>query len=203
VGRKPSGFGVPVGALNVGLAKSFLSGGVLGVLVSIAPGANMGLCVSLARQRLRDALPLIVAAALTDFCYALLCSLGLLGAIGIDPHILAWLSVLLLALAAILLWPAGKRRIGVVSAVGIAALNPSTAALWIGMSATVISSEHLRAEPVALALGTLIATGSWFLGLGYVSSRLRSSPSDSDRGRRTFSLALLAFAVLHLLELIG
>jgi threonine/homoserine/homoserine lactone efflux protein len=113
----------------VDCTRSLLSGGALGILVSMTPGANTGLCVSMARDRLRNALPLIVAAGVTDCCYALLCSLGILGAVRIDPGILAWLSVLLLALAALLIWPARKQRIGALGAVGIVALNPSTAAL--------------------------------------------------------------------------
>jgi hypothetical protein len=66
----------------------------------------------------------------------------------------------------------------------------------------VIASEHRGAvEPLALALGTLLATGAWFLGLAYVSSRLRSPPGCSDRRGRVFSLALMAFAVVRLLQL--
>ncbi|HEY7935275.1 MAG TPA: hypothetical protein VID48_15755 [Solirubrobacteraceae bacterium] len=176
---------------------SLLSGATLGLVASVAPGANNALCVALARSGTSKALPVILGAALTDCAYSMLCSLGALQAIHLQGWILAWFSVGSLLAAAILIWPTHKPAFGARSAGCVAALNPATAALWMGMSSTLVASENAGSiAPVALALGTLIATGGWFSTLGYVSHRLEHYPIGSDRLGRIFSLALvmLAFA---------
>lgn len=181
--------------------RSILTGATLGLAVSLAPGANLGLCVRLARERLRHALPLILCAALTDCCYALACSLGSLRALRVDESVISWLSPGMLALAALLIWPAKKIRLSAPSVIGITALNPATAALWIAMSSTVLSLEHTSAiDPLMLALGTLIATGGWFAAIAYLSSRLLLK-TDGDRLSRAFSVLLAAAALLAVLPL--
>ncbi len=169
----------------------------MGLAVSAAPGANMGLCVGLARRRLADALPLIISAAITDASYALCCSLGLLAAVHIDRLVLAWLSVALLALAAYLIWPAEGRRCTSLSAASIAALNPATCALWLSISAALASTGHTQ-QPPAVALGALLATASWFTAVGAVCSRLPSRSPSTDRVGQAFSLVLVAMALVRI-----
>jgi arginine exporter protein ArgO len=174
--------------------RSVALGATLALTVSVAPGANTVLCLRLARRRVADALPLIATAALTDCCYAALGSLGALRATHLSAAVSAWGSAALLVLAAVLVWPAQK-KVRPIGAASVAALNPATAALWVGMSGTAISAQRTSViHPAALALGALLATAGWFLTLSYLSSRLTGRLFASKRTGRCFSVALLALA---------
>jgi len=162
----------------------------------------MGVCVGLARRRVADARSLILSAALTDCCYALLCSAGALATLRLDETVLNWLAPAMLVVAAVLIWPERGRTLSAVSAVGVAALNPATCALWIGLSSGTIGSWHPRAlDPLAFALGTMFATALWFTAVAHASSRLVGTDSRGHGFVRVFSCLLLLLAVARVLSL--
>jgi threonine/homoserine/homoserine lactone efflux protein len=175
-----------------------LGGALMGVVVSLAPGVNSALCIGLARSGRARARPIILAAAFTDCAYCLLSSLGLLATARIDAGLLRWVSVVFLALAAIGIWP--RSPSGDVGPLALVALNPGTLAIWLGICS--VHDGPGRSNPqavLALALGALLATGCWFWGLAYISSRLsdRLCWLNGDRIGQAFSLVLGALAGLR------
>jgi hypothetical protein len=179
-------------------ADGLLSGALMGLAVSLIPGVNGALCIRLARSGLTRARPVILAAALTDCAYCLFSSLGLLAAARIDPGLLRGLSIMFLAVAAIVIWPRSPILTGSATPLVLVSLNPGTMAIWLGIRS--VHHDPSQSHPhavLALALGALLATGGWFWGLAYISSRLGDNFRwlRCDRIGHAVSFALAALAV--------
>ncbi len=174
-----------------------LNGALMGLAVSLIPGVNGALCVRLARSGLTRARPVILAAALTDCAYCLFSSLGLLAAARIDPDLLRGLSIMFLAVAAIVIWPRSPIRTSSATPLVLVSLNPGTMAIWLGIRSVHDPSQSHPHAVLALALGALLATGGWFWGLAYISSRLGDGLRwlRCDRIGHAISFALAALAV--------
>ena len=162
------------------------------------------ICLLRARQSVRAALPVIAAAATADGVYALLTGLGVLAVAraGVSG-VLAVASVVFLLLCAYLLWPR-TRSLSAVSAVGVAALNPPAALLWLALGGTLAAHPH-GSEVVFLALGAASATASWFMLLAIVSHHSqRWLTATVMRGLSvTVSLTLVALACVRAGTLLG
>jgi hypothetical protein len=186
------------------LIEGLADGALLGLVVSAAPGLNGVLCVGLARSGARQARPVILAAALTDGVYCLSSSLGLLAAAPLDAGVLRWVSVVFLAFAAVMIWPRHSGRPEGAGALTLVASNPGTLAIWLGIRSAHGGFEQPHPQTmVAMALGTLLATGGWFGGLAYLSARLGDCARwfTDQRVGRLFALALAALALSRGLSL--
>jgi threonine/homoserine/homoserine lactone efflux protein len=181
------------------------AGIVLGLGVSFAPGANTALCLSLARGGITKAMPVVVSAALTDCVYALLCLAGVLSALSMDAMFIGWLSVGFLAVAAVALWPRTDDPPRKTTAVAMAAFNPATAAIWLGLTSTTLSvSKAAPGHLLLLPLGALIGSAGWFFALAYVSSRVTSrfERKAAHRMGQTCSIALVGLVLARTLTLL-
>jgi threonine/homoserine/homoserine lactone efflux protein len=176
----------------------FATGLALGVVVSIPPGPNAALCVDLARGGVRRAMPLITGAALTDAAYSLLAASGVVIASRASSEALALLAPCFMLATAILLW--APITISPRAAVGVAVLNPATAAVWLSLSSNpalqASSLPELLIRPLPVALGT----AAWFTALAVVAAKLRVrlSPRLVDRTRWLLAASLGATGVLTL-----
>ncbi|HMJ72119.1 MAG TPA: LysE family transporter [Solirubrobacterales bacterium] len=176
----------------------FATGIVLGIVISVPPGPNAALCIDLARGGVRRAIPLITGAALTDAAYSLLAASGVLIAGRASSSALAVLAPCFLLGTAILFW--SPASISPKAAVGIALLNPATAAIWLSLSSTpalrAISTPDLLIRPLPVALGT----AAWFTLLAVVSAKLsfRLTPQLTANLRKLLAVSL---AVLGLVSL--
>lgn len=178
--------------------KLFATGIVLGVLVSVPPGPNAALCIDLARGGVRRAVPLITGAALTDAAYSLLAASGVLLASRASSGALAMLAPCLMIATAILLWlPAS---ISPRTAVGIAILNPATAAVWLSLSSSpalqTSSLPDLLVRPLPVAIGT----AAWFTVLAVATAKLsfHLTPRAAGRLRSLLAASLGAIGLLTL-----
>ncbi|HET7445170.1 MAG TPA: hypothetical protein VFJ57_10975 [Solirubrobacterales bacterium] len=143
---------------------------LLGLVVSIPPGPNSALCVTLASGGVRRAMPLITGAALTDAAYSLLAASGILLASRAGVEVLSHLTpVFLLATAALTLapgWMPAK------AAATVPVLNPATASIWLGLSSVpalqALSLPEALLRPIPVALGT----AAWFVLLATASAKV-------------------------------
>ncbi|HVO55479.1 MAG TPA: hypothetical protein VMT37_13790 [Solirubrobacterales bacterium] len=142
---------------------------VLGFAVSIPPGPNSALCVSLASGGVRRAMPLITGAALTDAAYSLLAASGILLASRTGVETLRYLTpAFLFATAALTWWPTS---IPSRAFAAVPVLNPATALIWLGLSSVpalqALSLPEALLRPIPVALGT----ATWFVLLAVVSAK--------------------------------
>lgn len=178
----------------------------MGLFVSVIPGLNAALCIQLARCGARAASPLILTVALSDFSYCLLSSLGLLALAHTQAGLLRWLELFFPALAAIAIWPRPGRRQGRFGYLALVAFNPSTLALWMGLTAL---HGHLGERGVqdaaALALGALLGSGLWFCALAHASARLGGHLRwlDGERTARLLSASLAGLSLVRVALLLG
>jgi hypothetical protein len=169
-----SAVGLPVEsgtASAIGRGVTFIAIGLaLGFLVSVPPGPNSAVCVSLASGGARRALPLITGAAVTDAAYSILAASGalLLARSGIAA--LEFVVPAFMLGTAVICWsPDSAPGKG---AAFVPILNPATTAIWLGLSslpwirAMSLPEAMLRSVPVA------IGTAIWFGLLAVATSRI-------------------------------
>ena len=118
-----------------------LEGAGLALLVACPPGATSALCLANAREGFKQAMHVILAAALVNGCCAALSEAGLY-ALAPAGELLGWLTVAALILTAAFLWPRPRHRVSARAAVLLVVANPATASIWIALSATVRSLAH-------------------------------------------------------------
>lgn len=172
------------------------TGVALGVVVSAPPGPNTVLCINLARDGVRRAMPVIASAALADAAYSLLAASGILVAARIDAEVLTWLAPCFMLATAVLAWTPAS--ISPRTAAGIVLFNPATIAIWLALSSApalqALSVTDLLLRPLPVALGTAV----WFLLLAVAASRIGLQLSARARVRMqrilAGSLGLLAVA---------
>jgi hypothetical protein len=114
-------------------------------------------------------MPLITGAALTDAAYSLLAASGVLLASRASSSVLTTLAPFFMLGAAVLVW--SPASLSAKAALGIAVLNPATAAIWISLSsvpaAHTLSAPEVLLRPLPVALGTAL----WFTGLAVLAAR--------------------------------
>jgi len=180
----------------------FLTGITLGVVVSVPPGPNSALCIDLASGGVRRAIPLITGAALTDAAYSLLAASGVLVASQASSSLLGLLIPFFLLGAAILVWSPGS--LSTRAALGIAVLNPATAAIWISLSsvpaAHAPSVSELLLRPLPVALGTAM----WFTLLAVLAAKasVHIRPMHAAWMRRLLALTLAGGGLISLSALL-
>jgi threonine/homoserine/homoserine lactone efflux protein len=180
----------------------FLTGMALGLLVSVPPGPNSALCVNLASGGVRRAIPLITGAALTDAAYSLLAALGVLVASQASSSFLALLAPFFMLAAALLVWSPGV--LSTKAALGIAVLNPATAAIWISLSsvpaAHALSGSELLLRPLPVALGTAM----WFTLLAVLGAKasVHLGPVHTAWMQRLLALTLAGSGLISLSTLL-
>jgi threonine/homoserine/homoserine lactone efflux protein len=169
----------------------------IALLVSIPPGANTALCVTLARGGARKAIPIILGAAATDAIYAILAAVGILAVNTISVDATHWLAAAFCVLAAALLWLPRLQDVSGRTAIGLAVLNPGTASLWLGLSAFAVA--HPKGLSLGLwVLGVAAGTATWFSGVAFASARLQRVllPTQQLLLQRSFAIALVAGGVM-------
>jgi threonine/homoserine/homoserine lactone efflux protein len=178
----------------------FLTGIVLGLVVSVPPGPNAALCINLACDGVRRAVPVITYAALADAAYSLLAASGVLLVAQAGAGVLSWLTPFFLFATAALAW--SPASISPRTAGGVALLNPATVAIWLSISsvpeAQAPSVSDLLLRPLPVALGT----AAWFTLLALTASRLSSRLSPGATGRAQRALAA-ALALAGAISLVG
>jgi threonine/homoserine/homoserine lactone efflux protein len=180
----------------------FLTGIALGIVVSVPPGPNSALCVNLASGGVRRAVPLITGAALTDAAYSLLAASGILFASRASADLLSLLIPLFMLGAAILVW--SPAPLSAKAAVGIAVLNPATAAIWISLSSVATApaptASELWLRPLPVALGTAM----WFTLLAVLAAKasVRLRPEHTAWMQRLLALGLAAGGLVSLMALL-
>lgn len=177
---------------------TLLAGFGIALLVSMPPGANTALCVSRARGGAWNAAPVVVSAAAVDSIYAVLAATGLVAAAGaINSTLLHQLAAVFCLTAAIFLWRSSRSGLSARSVIGLAALNPGTMALWLGLSALAVAQPQgvgLLYWVVGVAAGTTV----WFSAIAIASARLQQllAPQHQVTVQRAFAAALCLPAVL-------
>jgi hypothetical protein len=174
----------------------------LGFLVSVPPGPNSALCVSLASGGARRALPLITGAALTDAAYSMLAATGVLFLARSGIVVLGFVVPAFMLATAVICWSPGS--LSGKGAAFVPMLNPATTAIWLGLSsipwiqAMSLSEAMLRSIPVA------IGTAMWFALLATASSRigLQIRPGGVSSLRKLIAAALAVGALLDLVLLL-
>jgi threonine/homoserine/homoserine lactone efflux protein len=147
----------------------------------------------------RRAVPLITGAALTDATYSLLAASGVLLAGRASSHALALLAPCFMIATAILLW--SSISLSPRTAMGVAVLNPATAAVWLSLSSSPVlqaaSLPDLLIRPLPVALGT----AAWFTALALVTAKLsfRLTARGADR---LHSLLAASLGLIGLLTLV-
>jgi threonine/homoserine/homoserine lactone efflux protein len=181
----------------------FATGIALGVLVSLPPGPNSALCVNVACGGVRRAVPLITGAALTDAAYSLLAASGVLFANRASSEMLTLLIPFFMLGAAALAW--SPSSLSTRAAIGIAILNPATAALWIGLSSVpgvqTLSVSELLMRPLPVALGTAM----WFTLLAFFAAKatVRLRPEQTAWMQRLLAIALAGGGLISLVGLVA
>lgn len=176
----------------------FLTGIGLGLVVSMPPGPNAALCVNLACDGVRRAVPVIACAALADAAYSLLAASGILMASQASAGVLAWLTPCFMLGTAALAW--SPASISGKAAAGVALLNPATVAIWLSLSsipaAQALSVSDLMMRPLPVALGT----AAWFTLLAVTASRLSGhlTPGATVRLQRLLAVALVLMGLVSL-----
>jgi threonine/homoserine/homoserine lactone efflux protein len=183
---------------------SLLATGIaLGFVVSLPPGPNSALCVNLACGGVRRAVPLITGAALTDAAYSLLAASGVLVASRSGAGLLAYLIPFFMLGAAALAW--SPSALPSKAVVGIAVLNPATAAIWLSLSSVpsvqAISLPDLLMRPLPVALGT----ATWFTLLAVLAARtsVRLQAEQIVWMQRLLALGLGAGGLISLAMLVS
>lgn len=183
---------------------SFLATGIaLGLIVSIPPGPNSALCINLASGGIRRAMPLITGAALTDAAYSVLAASGILIASRASTDLLAYLTPAFMLGTAALAWSPAT-TMSPRTGLGIALLNPATAAIWLSLSSVpamrALSFPDLVLRSVPVALGT----AAWFTLLAVLAARVsvRLSPGGTVRLQKLLAFLLGAAGLASLLPLI-
>ena len=87
--------------MTIGL---FATGIALGLMVSVPPGPNTALCINLACDGVRKAVPVITCAALADAAYSLMAASGILIVSQAGTDALAWLTPCFMLGTAVLAW---------------------------------------------------------------------------------------------------
>jgi threonine/homoserine/homoserine lactone efflux protein len=179
------------------VGETLVAGFAVALFVSIPPGMNTALCVTSARQGVRNAVPVILGAAMTDIMYALLAAAGL---IVFDPAGIAVAHLLeagFCLIAAVLMWAYRAAPVPSRTAFGLALLNPGTAVLWLGLSATIVH-PHDASSTALWAVGIGAGTTTWFSVLALASSRLhhRLTSRHTLLVQRSFALGLAVTATL-------
>lgn len=179
-----------------------LTGMALGFVVSIPPGPNAMLCVNLACGGVRKAFPLITSAALTDAMYFLLAASGVLYASRASSELLAYLAPCFTIGAAALAW--SPRWASPRAMAGTAVLNPSTAAIWIGLSSLPALRALSLSDVLARALPVALGTAVWFTLLATATARFsrRLDPRHAVMLQKLLATMLGTFGLLGLTGLI-
>lgn len=176
-------------------------GGLLGLIVALPPGPNTAMCIRLASRKVAAAAPLIVTAALTDVTYAAVLVGGLVAVpAGSATALLRWASPALLVLSAILLWPSRRGPPRSRAVIAIAALNPATPVVWLGLGTSTLASSRPGAALMLLPIGAGLATAGWLTALSVAYTRIGLICWSSGRGHllvKGMSLAFLAAAVVQ------
>jgi threonine/homoserine/homoserine lactone efflux protein len=181
---------------------TLLVGFGVALAVSIPPGANTALCIAVARNGARQAVPVIAAAAATDALYAVLAAAGILALNGISHDAVRYLAAGFCLVGAVLLWKPGA-LLSTRTAVGLALLNPGTAALWLGLSAI----TRVRPHGLGLlfwVLGVVAGTTTWFSGLAIASAHIHRRVSNSGALllRRVCAGLLVVVGLVSLVSLV-
>jgi threonine/homoserine/homoserine lactone efflux protein len=177
-----------------------LTGMALGLLVSMPPGPNAMLCMNLANGGVRRAIPLITSAALTDAMYSLLAASGVLLASHASSRLLAFFVPCFMIGAAVLAWSPQWMSPG--AGAWVAALNPSTAAIWLSLSSLPTLQMLSPPDVLARALPVALGTAAWFTLLAVVAAKLshRIGPERTVGMQRLLAGSL---GVLGLISLIA
>ena len=190
----------PSGEAATFVMTPFLSGLGVALAISIPPGANTAFCLSLARDGVRRAAPVIVGAAAVDAGYALMGATGAILQESADLDPLRWLGPVFMAVAAWLLWPREERspRAASRTAAGVAALNPATAVLWLSVTPHVGLGAGSALAPCLWVLGVAAGTAAWFSVVALLSSRLHRtlSPTSQQAAQRALAGLLGATALV-------
>lgn len=181
--------------------EAVLSGVLLGVAVSASPGPNTVACVKLAATGFRRAIPIIVAAALTDAAYSLLSASGVIVANELTSHLMAYATPVALLIAAALAMP----RAGAASRFQtiVPLINPATAALWIGLS-SLPALQAMTTSAIALrAIAVAAGTSAWFLAVATAAGALgpRMDTRTTARTQTAFAAGLVCLSVASLVQL--
>lgn len=171
-------------------------GMLLGLTVSVPPGAMTVLVLLRSRCRLTSGLLLAALGAGIDGVYALLAATGVLAAVltgGED--VLAVLSVLFLAGCAALLWP--REDCTTCTGTWMVLCNPPQALLWLALAGSLPGHPPGLTAVMLFACGAAAATGMWFCTVSLAAHRFGGRLSDRlvRRGRLIVCSALLAGAV--------
>jgi len=174
----------------------------LGLIVSVPPGPNSILCLNLAADGIKRAAPLIAGAALTDAVYSLLAASGVLLSLQAGVGALAYLAPVFLIATAFL--ARSTNSLPARAGLAVTVLNPTTAAIWLGLSATPAlrspSLTELLLRPGLVAVGT----AAWFLALATLAARvsIRLDASRTARIQQLLSALLAAAAGVSLIALL-
>ncbi len=174
----------------------------LGFLVSVPPGPNSAVCVSLASGGARRALPLITGAAVTDAAYSMLAASGVLLLARSGIAALEFVVPAFMLATAVICWSpdfvSGK------GAAFVPMLNPATTAIWLGLSslpwiqAMSLPEAMLRSVPVA------IGTAMWFGLLALATARIgvQIRPGGVSSLQKLIAGALVVGAVVDVVTLV-
>ncbi|HVV89856.1 MAG TPA: LysE family transporter [Solirubrobacterales bacterium] len=176
---------------------ALINGFGVALIVSLPPGPNTALLVDSAEEGMARTLPVVAGAAMTDGIYAVLASLGVLAVHDINATLIHWISAVSCLAAAIFLSIPRNRAVSGRTAIGLAFLNPSTAALWIGLSALTIA--HPQGANIAFwTSGVISGTATWFLALAYVATHTPGRTTRTQRMavRHAFAVALAIAGIL-------
>jgi threonine/homoserine/homoserine lactone efflux protein len=182
---------------------TFSTGFEIALLVSLPPGSNTAYCVALARNGARKAMPIILGAAVVDAGYALLAAAGIIAAHTLSITLTHALTAAFLVIAAALLWPRFAPDVSGQTAVGLAILNPATAALWFGLAPLVFTHHRDPAHVGLWVLGVAVGTATWFSGVALASARLHRflTPEQQVWVQRGFAILLTVSAGLLVIGL--
>jgi threonine/homoserine/homoserine lactone efflux protein len=181
----------------------FATGIALGIVVSIPPGPNTVLCIDLARGGVRRAAPLITGAALTDALYSLLAASGVMILARASGQALTLLAPCFAIAAAVLL--CSQSAISPRAALGIAVLNPATAAVWLSLSSNPVLRAGSGPDVLFLPLPVALGTAAWFTALAVTTAKLslHVTPRLARRIRLLLAASLVVIGLLTVSTGIG
>lgn len=182
---------------------SLLATGVaLGLIVSIPPGPNSALCVNLASGGMRRAMPLITGAALTDAAYSVLAASGILIASSTSASLLAYLTPAFMLGTAVLAW--SPASLSARAGLGVAILNPATAAIWLSLSSLPAMRAFSFPDVVLRSVPVALGTAAWFTLLAVFAAKasVRLAPDRTAHLQKLLALMLGTAGMASLLFLV-